>query len=94
MHGSENNPKKSLEFNLSQGINQQHPPTYPAVIKLDSELGVWTSRGGSVRADHGGSHGRLPVLPEGVLAEDKVGEVERQTRGLPDPHLQPRDQTA
>ena len=66
---------------------------YLAVIKLDSELSIWAARGGTIRADHGRSHNRLTVLPEGVLTEDKVGQVEGQPGGLPDPHLQPRDKT-
>lgn len=67
------------------------PFLYLAVIELDSKLGVGASRGGSVWADHGRSHCGLAVLPEGVLTEDKVGQVERQTCGLPDPHLQQGD---
>lgn len=31
------------------------------------------------------------MLPKGVLTEDEVGQVERQTRSLPDPHLQQRE---
>lgn len=64
---------------------------YLAMIKLDSKLGIWASRERSVWADHGRSHSGLTVLPEGVLTEDKVGKVERQTCSLPDPHLQQRD---
>ena len=62
--------------------------SYLAVIELDSKLGFWASRGGSVWANHGRSHSGLAMLPEGVLTENKVGQVERQTGGLPDPHLQ------
>lgn len=57
------------------------------MIKLDSKLGVWTSRGGLVWADHRRSHRGLTMLPEGVLTENKIGQVEWQTCGLPDPHL-------
>lgn len=63
-----------------------------AVIKLDRELSIWASRGRSVWADHGRSHSGLTMLPEGVLTEDKVGQVERQSCGIPDPHLQQRRQ--
>lgn len=65
--------------------------TYLAVIKLDSKLGIWASRGRSVWTNHGRSHSGLTVLPEGVLTEDKVGQVERKTCSLPDAHLQQRD---
>lgn len=58
------------------------------MVKLYSKLSVRAAWGRPVRADHGRSHGRLALLPEGVLAEDEVGQVERQPRGLPDPHLQ------
>lgn len=65
---------------------------YPAVVKLDSEVGVGTARGGPVWADHGRSHRGLAVLPERVLTEDEVGEVEGQTRRLSDANLQQRQQ--
>lgn len=70
--------------------NNNRKENHLAVVKLDSKLGIWTSRGRPVWADHGRSHRRLPLFPEGVLAEDEVGEVERQTCRLPDPHLQTR----
>lgn len=57
------------------------------MIKLDSEVSVGASRRRPVRADHRRSDGGLAVLPEGVLTEDKVGQVERQPRGFFDPHL-------
>lgn len=63
-----------------------------AVIKLDRELSIWASRGWSIWADHGRSHSGLTMLPEHVLTEDKVGQVERQSCGIPDPHLQQRRQ--
>lgn len=63
---------------------------YLTVIKLDSKMGIWTSGRRSVRTDHGRSHSGLSMLPEGVLTEDKVGEVERQACSFPDPHLQSR----
>lgn len=62
------------------------------MIKLDSKLGIRTPRGRPVWADHRWNDHGLPLFPEGVLTEDEVGEVERQTRGLPDPHLKPRGQ--
>lgn len=60
---------------------------YPAVVEAHSELGVGGARGGRVRADHGRSHSRLGLFPETVLTEHEVGQVERQTRRLSDPHL-------
>lgn len=64
---------------------------YLAVIKLYSELGIWATRGRSVWADHGRSHSGLPMLPEGVLTEDKVGQVEWQACSLPDSYLQQKN---
>jgi len=64
---------------------------YLAVIKLDSKLSIGASRGRYVWADHGRGHSGLTVLPEGVMTEDKVGQVVWQTCGLPDPHLQQRN---
>lgn len=61
---------------------------YLAVIKLDRELSIRTTRRRSVRANHGRNHNGLTVIPESVLTEDKVGQVERQPGGLSDPHLQ------
>lgn len=55
-------------------------------------MGVGAARGRPVWADHGRSHRGLPVLPEGVLTEDKVGEVEGETRRLFDSDLQQRNQ--
>lgn len=61
------------------------------MIELDSELGIGTTRGRPVWTDHGRSHRGLPVFPEGVLAEDKVGEVEGETCRLSDTDLQHGD---
>lgn len=64
---------------------------YPAVLKAHGELGVGRARGGRVRADHGRGHSWLWLFPEAVLTEDEVGQVERQTRRLSDPHLTQRE---
>lgn len=62
------------------------------MVKVDSEVGVGAARGRPVWADHGRSHRGLAVLPEGVLTEDEVGEVEGQTGRLFDSDLQQRNQ--
>lgn len=78
---------------LKEGVQVKRippPVCYLAVIKLDRELSIRTKRGGSVRANHGRNHNGLAIIPESVLTEDKIGKVERQPCGLPDPHLQQR----
>lgn len=65
---------------------------YPAVVKVDSEVGVRAARGRPLWTDHGRSHRGLPVLPERVLTEDEVGEVEWETRRLFDSDLRQRKQ--